>query len=208
MLLALTRDRSGRTWRLAGTCVACGAATSNRAVVPDPLTGSLRPHAVSCLYPPARWLVNMQQALGITEARVEPAAESEGAAVPSPRRKAGAARGARKSTAAPGRAATKKPAAKTADAARAAQPTLVELIRRHLFELKEPRSAAEISAALGHAHPERQITTKVVRVTLEGLVAKSQAERTRQGRSVFYIAPVPEPTNASEAETRPEDADR
>jgi hypothetical protein len=157
-------------------------------------------------------LVNMQQALGVTEALVKPAARPESAAVPSPRRKADAARGGkqrtRKSTAPPRKAAAKKPAAKTADATKAAQPTLVELIRRHLSELKEPRSAAEISAALGQANPERQITSKVVRVTLEGLVAKSQAERTKQGNSVFYTAPAPKPAPAVETESQPEDADR
>lgn len=96
--------------------------------------------------------------------------------------------------------------AKPADAAKAAQPTLVELIRRHLLELKEPRSAAEISAALGQAHPERQFADKVVRVTLEGLVAKSQAERTKQGRSVFYTAP--KSADAPEAEAPAAEADR
>ncbi|MDX3640171.1 hypothetical protein [Streptomyces sp. MB09-02B] len=51
VLLALTRDRSGRTWRLADTCAACAAATSHTAVVPDTLLGPrrLRPDA----YPPA-----------------------------------------------------------------------------------------------------------------------------------------------------------
>ncbi|MEU8848141.1 hypothetical protein AB0C70_18325 [Streptomyces sp. NPDC048564] len=150
-------------------------------------------------------LVNVQQALGVTEAPAQPAAEAESAVVPSPRQKTGAARGgkrkARKSTAAPQKAAPKKPAAKSADAAKTARPTLVELIRRHLLELKEPRSAAEISAALGQAHPERQFADKVVRVTLEGLVAKSQAERTKQGRSVFYTAP--KPAAAPETKTQP-----
>ncbi|MFJ9908058.1 hypothetical protein ACIRVK_35155 [Streptomyces sp. NPDC101152] len=37
VLLALTRDRSGRTWRLADTCAACTAATSHTAIVPDTL---------------------------------------------------------------------------------------------------------------------------------------------------------------------------
>ncbi|MFI5799748.1 hypothetical protein [Streptomyces sp. NPDC051677] len=37
VLLALTRDRGGRAWRLADTCVACTAATSHTAVVPDTL---------------------------------------------------------------------------------------------------------------------------------------------------------------------------
>jgi hypothetical protein len=161
-------------------------------------------------------LVNIQQALGITKAPAQSTAEGEcAAAVPSPRRKTGSARGgkqkARKSTAASPKAVPKKPA-KSTDAVKAAQPTLVELIRHHLLELKEPRSAAEISAALGQAHPERQFTTNVVRVTLEGLVAKSQAERTKQGRSVFYTAPAPKAAQAPEApeaETQQsEEADR
>ncbi len=43
VLLALTRDRSGRTWRLADTCAACASATSRTAVVPDTLPGTPRP---------------------------------------------------------------------------------------------------------------------------------------------------------------------
>ncbi|MGW6958748.1 hypothetical protein [Streptomyces chartreusis] len=154
-------------------------------------------------------LVNVQQALGIAEAPAQPAPEAESVAVPSPRQKAGAVRGgkkARKSTAAPKKAAAKKPVAKPADAAKTAQPTLVELIRRHLLELEEPRSAAEISAALGQAHPERQFADKVVRVTLEGLVAKSHAERTKQGRSVFYTAP--KSAAAPEAEAQHAETER
>lgn len=45
VLLALTRDRSGRTWRLADTCASCAAATSNTAVVPDTVIGTHRPAA-------------------------------------------------------------------------------------------------------------------------------------------------------------------
>lgn len=41
VLLALTRDRSGRAWRLADACAACAAATSHTAVVPATL---LAPH--------------------------------------------------------------------------------------------------------------------------------------------------------------------
>jgi hypothetical protein len=44
VLLALTRDRSGRTWRLADTCAACTAATSHTAIVPDTLCS---PHPAS-----------------------------------------------------------------------------------------------------------------------------------------------------------------
>ncbi|MFI8895691.1 hypothetical protein [Streptomyces paradoxus] len=177
-------------------------------------------------------LVNMQQALGITTPPNGSAAESESAVLPSPRRKkAGPAAGekqkARKSTATPAKTAAKKPpvkkpatrkpatgkpaagkpVAKKADSAKAPEPTLVELIRRHLAEQKEPRSAAEISTALGEAHPHRGIAAKVVRVTLEGLVAKSQAERSKQGRSVFYTAPASEPAAALEAEAQPKDTD-
>jgi hypothetical protein len=173
-------------------------------------------------------LVSMQQALGITQATTVPATESTGttgatgAAVPSPRRKkAGTAAGgkqkARKSPAAPAKSAAKQPAAKkTAPtktaakktaAAKAAEPTLVELIRRHLAEQKEPRSAAEIAGSLGRAHPERDISAKVVRVTLEGLVAKSQAERSKQGRSVFYSAPADKAAATPETEAGPDSTD-
>jgi hypothetical protein len=78
-------------------------------------------------------------------------------------------------------------------ATKAARPTLVELIRRHLTEQSEPRSAAEVSAALSQAHPDRRVTTNVVRTTLEGLVAKGHAHRTKQGSSVFYTSAPTEP---------------
>ncbi|RSN81873.1 hypothetical protein DMH26_36480 [Streptomyces sp. WAC 05379] len=48
VLLALTRDGSGRAWRLADSCAACAAATSNTAVVPDTLSGPSRPPASPC----------------------------------------------------------------------------------------------------------------------------------------------------------------
>ncbi|MEU6001066.1 hypothetical protein ABZ837_24955 [Streptomyces sp. NPDC047197] len=83
------------------------------------------------------------------------------------------------------KAAAQKPAAPTAPAA---GPTLVELIDSHLVEQSEPRSAAEITTALGQAHPDRAIKTTVVRTTVEGLVAKGRALRTKQGSSVFYTA--------------------
>ncbi|MEU9594249.1 hypothetical protein ACGF7W_29335 [Streptomyces sp. NPDC048219] len=78
--------------------------------------------------------------------------------------------------------------------AKPAQPTLVELVRKHLSEQKEPRSAAEVTTALGQAHSDRTIKTTVVRTTLEGLVARNQAQRTKQGTSVYYTASeAPEP---------------
>ena len=89
----------------------------------------------------------------------------------------------------------KKSAAKTA-AAKPAQPTLVELVRTHLGEQKEPRSAAEVATALGQIHPDRGIKVTVVRTTLEGLVARNQAQRSKQGTSVFYTAPDAAQTSA------------
>ncbi|CDR17430.1 hypothetical protein [Streptomyces iranensis] len=67
-------------------------------------------------------------------------------------------------------------------------PTLRELVRDDLAQHGEPRSAAEVTAALSQALPEREIKPTVVRGTLESLVAKGQAHRTRQKRSVFYSA--------------------
>jgi hypothetical protein len=42
VLLALTRDHHGRTWRLADACAACAAATSHTAIVPDTVLGPRR----------------------------------------------------------------------------------------------------------------------------------------------------------------------
>ncbi|MFG2679583.1 hypothetical protein [Streptomyces sp. NPDC048392] len=101
-----------------------------------------------------------------------------------------------------GGAAAGKAAAKKAPAA--AQPTLVELVRDHLAAQSEPRSAAEVATALGEAHSARSVKTTVVRTTLEGLVAKNQAQRTKQGTSVFYTtttdAPAPQQKQDSAAE--------
>ncbi|MFF0584818.1 hypothetical protein ACFYWD_02430 [Streptomyces sp. NPDC003781] len=93
-----------------------------------------------------------------------------------------------------GKTAAKKPAARDAG-----RPTLVELVRKHLAAQREPRSAAEVTTALSEAHSGRTVKTTVVRTTLEGLVAKNQAQRTKQGTSVYYTA-----TDATAPE-RPED---
>lgn len=135
-------------------------------------------------------LVNIQQALGAsatpTAVEAKPAST-----VPAPRTtKSGAAKQAKnKKTATAARKRTSTKSATTAAAASSSSPTLVELVRGHLTGQSEPRSAAEIAAALGQQHPERTVKTTVVRTTLEGLVAKSQAQRTKQGNSVFYTGP-------------------
>ncbi|MEU6579067.1 hypothetical protein [Streptomyces sp. NPDC046805] len=144
-------------------------------------------------------LVNMQQALGVPAAPVASTATPDTAAVPSPRTKTAATSASgqqqrtQKSTAGPSSSTARKAAAKqpnTKDAAtKAARPTLVELVRRHLVAQNEPRSAAEITTALSQTHPERGIKATVVRTTLEGLVAKNLAQRSKQGGSVFYTSP-------------------
>jgi hypothetical protein len=78
--------------------------------------------------------------------------------------------------------------AKSKAAKASAQPTLIALIRIHLEQQKEPRSAAEVTSALAQAHPQRTIKSTVVRTTLENLVAKSQAHRSKQGASVLYTS--------------------
>ncbi|WP_328492236.1 hypothetical protein OHS59_05355 [Streptomyces sp. NBC_00414] len=107
-----------------------------------------------------------------------------------------------------------KPAAKSAavktDAAKAdaskpaaVKPTLVELIREHLGRQSEPRSSAEVATALAEAHPEREIKPKVVRTTVEGLVAKGQVQRTKQGSSVFYTTSKAAPADTPVEEAAP-----
>ncbi|MFB7505548.1 hypothetical protein [Streptomyces broussonetiae] len=187
-------------------------------------------------------LVSMQQALGVaapagtpavTEGAVVPAprktptvltstqqppkkaAEQEAESRKSPARKPATKRADAKTSDAE-KSDAKKSVAKKSVAKKAApqagQPTLVELVRRHLAEQKEPRSAAEVSEALGKAHPEREIQTKVIRTTLENLVARNNAQRTKQGTSVFYTVPsasaesTPAPGAARKEESGPDAA--
>ncbi|WP_435220281.1 hypothetical protein [Streptomyces sp. Tue6028] len=144
-------------------------------------------------------LVNVQQALGVPAPLAESAPEAA-AAVPAPRKKTATAAGtgrkpraAKKSVDTPRGKSSKKGGGKTPSAP-SPLPKLVDLVREHLADSGEPRSAAEVATALGQQHPERAIKNTVVRTTLEGLVAKNQAQRSKQGSSVFYTAPeVSEP---------------
>ncbi|GED90110.1 hypothetical protein [Streptomyces sp. 6-11-2] len=61
---------------------------------------------------------------------------------------------------------------------------------------------------MSEASGERGIKTKVVRVALEELVARSQPQRTKQGTSAFTPPTSQEPTTTTQTEKRPEDADR
>ncbi|MFE4085575.1 hypothetical protein [Streptomyces sp. YIM B13502] len=143
-------------------------------------------------------------------ARTGGAARTTGAAKPAGPAKSADARSTRKpATPKPaGKAAAVKTArkapAKAAESAQGDAPKLVDLVRRHLDEQKEPRSAAEVATALGQAHPGRTIKVTVVRSTLEGLVARNQAQRSKQGTSVFYTAPdgsTPAPERAADAQS-------
>ncbi|WP_333775381.1 BlaI/MecI/CopY family transcriptional regulator [Streptomyces sp. IBSBF 3136] len=155
-------------------------------------------------------LVSMQQALGVSTSVAAPSPAGS-AAVPSPRKKATTSSSARR-TAKTGAAKSPKgrkqtatkPVAEKSVARAGTQPTLVDLIHRHLTEQNEPRSAAEVAKALGDAHPDRKISPNVVRTTLENLVAKNLVQRNKQGSSVFYTTSAStEPTPAPEEEAQP-----
>jgi hypothetical protein len=152
-------------------------------------------------------LVNVQQALGgarpatktdttdTTDTTAAPAVPHQASAAPRQSKpKKAAAAGAKKKAPKKSGAGASPAQASTA----AAKPTLVDLIRDHLGAQSEPRSAADICAALTQAHPDRNIKTTVVRTTLENLVAKSHAHRTKQGSSVFYTATAAEKPAAEE----------
>ncbi|MFB6962457.1 hypothetical protein ACFCYB_37155 [Streptomyces sp. NPDC056309] len=153
-------------------------------------------------------LVNIQTALGMPAATTAP---ETAAAVPAPRRKKAATskaatKPAKKSAAPAGQQARKKNSSAEA-AATAPQPSLIDLVRAYLTGQSEPRSAAEITAALEQQHPERTVKTTVVRTTLENLVAKNQADRTKQGTSVFYTAANhPEPVSQQDEPAAPQAA--
>ncbi|AWE54051.1 hypothetical protein [Streptomyces nigra] len=98
-------------------------------------------------------------------------------------------------------------AAEAADSSTPSSPSLVELVRDHLAAHQEPRSAAEITSALAEQHPERGVKATVVRSTLEGLVARNQAHRSKQGRSVFYTVPDTAAEPSAPTEAAPEQAD-
>ncbi|MEW2395301.1 hypothetical protein [Streptomyces sp. NPDC046862] len=166
-------------------------------------------------------LLDMRKALGAATTST-PAPSAEDVVAPSvprqktgakpkadkkaPAKKAGSPRGG-KTAKASAKASATDSATNSATAAKAAKPTLVELIRRHLNEQNEPRSAAEVATALSQSHPDRRIQTNVVRTTLEGLVAKSHAQRAKQGSSVFYTTPdAQESTARSGDDAEPEQA--
>ncbi|MBM9508413.1 hypothetical protein [Actinacidiphila acididurans] len=65
-------------------------------------------------------------------------------------------------------------------------PTLVELVVRYLEGRSEPTSVLDVTEMLNNYDEDRTVSTVVVRNTLESLVAKGVAERSKEGRSVHY----------------------
>ncbi|HSA52875.1 MAG TPA: hypothetical protein VLH10_22550 [Yinghuangia sp.] len=119
-------------------------------------------------------LEGMRQALATGTGRAPAAAPRKATAEPARRAKKAAA------------GAPAKPRKTAAKRAGTQQPTLGELIHSHLAAHAEPRSTAEITDALAAANPQRGIKNKVVRTTIEGLVARGRVERRKQGSSVYY----------------------
>ncbi|MEU9187507.1 hypothetical protein AB0D14_23795 [Streptomyces sp. NPDC048484] len=137
-------------------------------------------------------LAELQRALGgDSPAGAGPNTGKSTAPAPSVPRQASAATAAGRRKKATSTKPAAKPAASKPAAAKSAagKPTLVELIREHLGRQNEPRSSAEVATGLAEAHPDREIKPKVVRTTVEGLVARGQVQRTKQGSSVFYTVP-------------------
>ncbi|MFJ6900661.1 hypothetical protein [Streptomyces hokutonensis] len=141
-------------------------------------------------------LTDLQQTLGGNSSGATDAGPEEKTTASVPQPSPAKTRPAREKKPAARKVTAKSPGTKTSTTA-VKQPTLVELIRTHLAQQAEPLSAAEITSALTQAHPERDIKPKVVRMTLEGLVAKSHIHRTKQGSSVFYTVSDTEPADAS-----------
>lgn len=66
-------------------------------------------------------------------------------------------------------------------------PTLVERVVRYLEGRTEPTSVLEVTRLLNNEDDrDRTVSTVVVRNTLEALVARGIADRSKDGRSVHY----------------------
>ncbi|MFJ6236251.1 hypothetical protein ACIQH0_19385 [Streptomyces griseus] len=127
-------------------------------------------------------LTKMQEVLGgLPKPSAKQRKGAKGSVVPGARRSQG------RTAAGKATATTKgKSSKKAATPKKAGEPTWLELTTAYLGGQSEPRSAAEIAAALTEAHPERTVQVPVVRNTLEQGVAQGVLERSKQGRSVFY----------------------
>ncbi|WP_374771906.1 hypothetical protein OG756_40330 [Streptomyces sp. NBC_01310] len=100
------------------------------------------------------------------------------------------------------RSRTRKAAAKPAAAVKkdTVGPSWLELVTAVFAGQSEPRSAAEVTDSLTTTHPDRKVQAAVIRNTLEQGVARGLLERSKQGRSVYYL---PTASPAAPAESAP-----
>ncbi|MGW7440197.1 hypothetical protein [Streptomyces sp. NPDC054849] len=150
-------------------------------------------------------LLKMQDALGVPAKSASSPAVKRGAkraAVPSARSASPARKKAAASkTAAPARASrTRKAPVKFTSMTKDSGPSWLELITAVFVGQSEPKSAAEVTENVSTAHPERKVQAAVIRNTLEQGVSRGLLERSKQGRSVYYIpaaSPVAEAASAT-----------
>ncbi|MEU9058957.1 hypothetical protein AB0D13_08785 [Streptomyces sp. NPDC048430] len=142
-------------------------------------------------------LVKMQDVLGGSG---KPAAGKgrKAASVPTARRPPGKTASQKRGRAPKpqAQAAAETPASGTTAGKGSGEPTWRELVSGYLADQREPKSAAEVAAALTESNPQRKTQVTVVRNTLEQGVAHGLLERSKQGRSVYY-SPVSTPTTAN-----------
>ncbi|MFJ8888842.1 hypothetical protein ACIRJR_36360 [Streptomyces sp. NPDC102402] len=144
-------------------------------------------------------LVKMQEVLGDSG---KPAARQgrgrKAASVPTARRPQSKTTSQKRSRASRSQGSTdaKGPESGATRAKGSSEPTWRELVTAYLNDQREPKSAAEVTAALTESNPQRRTQVAVVRNTLEHGVAQGLLERSKQGRSVYY-SPVSTPTAAS-----------
>ncbi|WP_406073115.1 hypothetical protein [Streptomyces virginiae] len=150
-------------------------------------------------------LLKMQDALGVTaKSASSPAAKrvAKRAAVPSARSASPAGKKAAASkTAGPAKATrARKSPVKATPATKDAGPSWLELITSVFAGETEPKSAAEVAETVSTAYPARKVQAAVIRNTLEQGVSRGVLERSKQGRSVYYIpaaSPVAEAGSAT-----------
>ncbi|MFI8005028.1 hypothetical protein [Streptomyces sp. NPDC086010] len=132
----------------------------------------------------------------------EPARTKPAASAPEPAKtKSTAAKGAAPKTTAVKGGGSKSTAVKGGGSKSAGEPTWRELVGKYLSGQREPKSSAEVAAALTQEQPKRGVQVAVVRNTLEQGVAQGLLERHKQGRSVFYglVSPRTSADSAPEA---------
>ncbi|MEU0134549.1 hypothetical protein ABZ172_11010 [Streptomyces sp. NPDC006296] len=158
-----------------------------------------------------RILVRMQDVLGDAVKSASRAGKGRRAPASVPAaRSAGGGAAAKKRGSTPksgARAGQRSDAGRTASSRKVSSkgtggPTWRELVTSYLAGQREPKSAAEVAAALTEAHPQRSPQVTVVRNTLEQGVAHGLLERSKQGRSVYY-SPVSAPDLDTAAVTAP-----